>query len=108
MKTRKVKQGRGKRKIRGGACPAGMPPRVCETWKKKHERPHLPHELQRNIKQMAHYLNFKRKPLNERTKLLKKAWNNYIESRQSISSGQSNNLNNENLNNVHDFSENEI
>ncbi len=96
------------RKLRGGACPTGMPPKVCNSWMKKHERRRLPHELQRNIKQMAHYLDFKRKPLEERIKILKGAWNEYVSSRQSLSSGQSNTLENKNVENLHTFSEDNI
>ena len=108
MKTYKRRLQRRATRKRGGACPPHMPAKVCQTWLLKQARRRMPHNLQRNIKQLASHMSFKRKPLNERVQILKNKWKNYVNSRQSLSSGQSNELDNNNIKDIHTFNKNEI
>ncbi len=100
-KTRKYN-----RKQKGGevTCPAGMPPRLCESYKKRATRRVMNRELQTNIKHAARWRNFRRLPEEERIARLKAYWNEeYVPSRQALRKNNNNNLKNKNTENVHAY-----
>jgi hypothetical protein len=74
-------------------CPPGMPPKVCERMlaKQQAKRPAMPAELRSNIRGAAKYFDFKRQPLEQRTKQLQNAWSGYVNSRRAIGSKSGNN-----------------
>ena len=93
------------RKQKGGEnpCPAGMPPRLCESYKKRMTRKVMNRELQANIKHAARYHNFRRLPEEERIARLKTYWNKeYVSSRKALRTNN-NNLANKNFENVHNY-----
>jgi hypothetical protein len=103
---RKTKQNRNmRRRQKGGEiiCPPGMPARVCESYKKKHMTRKMNHGLQSNIRAAARWREFRLLPEEERIARQKAHWNNYVAARQSLRTN--NNLTNENLENVHNYTE---
>jgi hypothetical protein len=70
-----------------------MPPKVCERMlaKQQAKRPVMPAELRSDIRGAAKYFDFKRQPLEQRTKQLQNAWSGYVNSRRAIGSKSGNN-----------------
>lgn len=109
MNTRKAKRKllkkTRKQRQKGGECPPGMPPKVCEKHLQRLKQRGLTPEQKGNIKRMAHYLNFKRQSNNEKQKRLQNSWEKYKLSRYSLSSSDSDNIGDENEE-VHTFDPN--
>lgn len=96
------------RKHRGGACPPGMPPRVCVKFLEKQQRRVMNPEMKAAIRQYAKYMNWKRLSENERIKRQKAYWNSYVADRKSLTSGQSNDLQESNVEDINDYNESNL
>ena len=93
------------KKQKGGdyVCPQGMPPRTCETLKKKHSLPKISRNLRNSIKAAVKLRNWRLLPEEERIGRQKAYWQKFVNARTSTSSGNYNRNNNVNDTNLHEF-----
>jgi hypothetical protein len=92
-------------------CPPGMPPKICETLKRKHSRPRISKNLKNEIKAAVTLRNFRLLPEEERIMRQQAYWKNYVNSRYALSANKNKN-NNNNINglnlNIHEYSNNNL